>query len=91
MENNFSKTAFVVLLDEGLYNIRRFSPISEIDFCGHATLASAFVLFKQTPERKHLVFLSLAAGTLTVNIKSNGVIQMDFPNTKSEKMFSIPF
>ena len=44
-ENNLSETAFVVSSSSGVFEIRWFSPIKEIDFCGHATLASAFVIF----------------------------------------------
>ena len=43
-ENNFSETAFAVK-EESLYHLRWFTPKSEIDFCGHATLATSFVLF----------------------------------------------
>jgi PhzF family phenazine biosynthesis protein len=46
-ENNLSETAFVKRLDAQSFKIRWFSPITEIDFCGHATLASAFVIFKE--------------------------------------------
>jgi PhzF family phenazine biosynthesis protein len=46
-ENNLSETAFARKNSEGKYEIRWFSPITEIDFCGHATLATAFVLFKE--------------------------------------------
>lgn len=43
-ENNFSETAFAVK-EGGLYHLRWFTPAAEIDFCGHATLGTAFVLF----------------------------------------------
>ena len=43
MENNLSETAFIVKEDEG-YHLRWFTPGSEIELCGHATLASAFVI-----------------------------------------------
>jgi len=90
MENNLSETAFVMPSDEGVFQIRWFSPITEIDFCGHATLASAFVLFSQFPDNKHLVFSAVAVGKLTVNKMPDGVMQMDFPNRKPEKVLSIP-
>ncbi len=44
-ENNLSETAFFVRNAEGSYEIRWFSPLAEIDFCGHATLASAYADF----------------------------------------------
>ena len=43
-ENNFSETAFAVK-EGSLYHLRWFTPEAEIDFCGHATLATSFVLF----------------------------------------------
>ena len=44
-ENNLSETAFI-REDNGIYHIRWFAPLCEIDLCGHATLASAFIFFK---------------------------------------------
>ncbi len=45
-ENNLAETAFVRIIDDENYEIRWFTPTTEVDFCGHATLASSFVLFK---------------------------------------------
>lgn len=89
-ENNLSETAFLVMSKPDTYQIRWFSPITEIAFCGHATLASAFVLFKKTIEIKAITFLAKAVGELTVIINDSGKIQMDFPNTQPEKVDSIP-
>jgi PhzF family phenazine biosynthesis protein len=90
MENNLSETAFVLPSDEGLFQIRWFSPISEIEFCGHATLASAFVLFNQFPDKRHLVFSATTVGKLTARKTPDGVMQMDFPSSKPEKVLTIP-
>ena len=89
-ENNLSETAFIVTDDKGIYHIRWFSPLTEIDFCGHATLASAFVLFKKNPKVTSIQFSAKAVGTLTVKQTDNGKIQMDFPNTKPDKVENIP-
>ena len=89
-ENNLSETAFIVLDDKGTYHIRWFSPFTEIDFCGHATLASAFLLFKKTPTLTSIKFSATAVGILTVEQTDDGKIQMDFPNTKPEKVTDIP-
>ena len=89
-ENNLPETAFVVPDDKGVYHIRWFSPLTEIDFCGHATLASAFVLFKKNPNVTFIQFCAKAVGVLTVKQTDNGKIQMDFPNTKPEKVEDIP-
>ena len=102
MENNLSETAFLVAdkldslsskahLDKIVsYHIRWFSPLTEIAFCGHATLASAFVLFKKNPNLNIIKFLAKAVGTLTVIQTDSGLIQMDFPNTKPVKVGTIP-
>lgn len=89
-ENNLSETAFVVLVDASTYQIRWFSPLTEIAFCGHATLASAFVLFNRSPALACLTFTAKAVGELTVKKTESGKIQMDFPNTHPEKIEIIP-
>ena len=77
-ENNLSETAFLLKLADDHYQIRWFSPVTEIDFCGHATLAAAFVLFSQT-DSTELRFSTLAVGDLTVSKQKDDWIQMDFP------------
>ncbi|WP_201560929.1 PhzF family phenazine biosynthesis protein [Psychrobacter sp. NC44] len=89
-ENNLSETAFMVLDDKGIYHIRWFSPLTEIAFCGHATLASAFVLFNKNPSIETIKFSAKAVGVLTIVQTDDGKIQMDFPNTKPEKVDNIP-
>jgi len=89
-ENNLSETAFLVKYDIHSYEIRWFSPITEIAFCGHATLASAFVLFEKLPDAQVIKFSAKAVGELSVIKTKPGHIQMDFPNTKPEKVGSIP-
>lgn len=89
-ENNLSETAFMVKSADGRYGIRWFSPLTEIDFCGHATLASAFVLFSQLPNSKQLVFIADAVGELTITKKSANEIEMVFPNQKPENLTTIP-
>ena len=89
-ENNLSETAFIVADENGIYHIRWFSPSTEIDFCGHATLASAFVLFKKNPNLASIKFSAKAVGVLTIVQTDEGKIQMDFPNTKPDKVDSIP-
>lgn len=89
-ENNLSETAFLVKSAPNTYDIRWFSPITEIAFCGHATLASAFVLFSKNNELSSVVFSTKTVGTLLVTKKEEGRIQMDFPNTKPKKISAIP-
>lgn len=89
-ENNLSETAFLVRDKTDTYQIRWFSPLTEIAFCGHATLASAFVIFTKNPEKRTIHFSAEAVGTLSVVKTDSGSIQMDFPNTNPEKVENIP-
>lgn len=89
-ENNLSETAFLVLNEANVYHIRWFSPLTEISFCGHATLASAFVLFDKNSELKTITFFAKAVGEFTVIKTPEGKIQMNFPNTKPKKLDVLP-
>ena len=88
-ENNLSETAFYIARD-AVFEIRWFSPISEIDFCGHATLASAFVIFNLEPKRNEIVFETLKVGDLTIKRGKEGLLEMDFPNQAPELVIEIP-
>ena len=77
-ENNLSETAFVVANGND-YGIRWFTPRVEIDLCGHATLASAFVLHKfAAPERSEFRLHS-QSGLLKVSAANDGLYVLDFP------------
>ena len=77
-ENNLSETAFAVR-EGGGYRLRWFTPGGEIDLCGHATLATAFVLLNfYEPESERVVF-STMSGELTVT-RRGGLYEMDFPS-----------
>lgn len=77
-ENNLSETAFFVASDKG-YHIRWFTPVHEVELCGHATLASAYVLFELLDyDGDRLVFDS-RSGPLTV-YRENDWLSMDFPS-----------
>ncbi|RUO59007.1 PhzF family phenazine biosynthesis protein [Pseudidiomarina insulisalsae] len=89
-ENNLSETAFLVPQEISGYHIRWFSPITEIPFCGHATLASAFVLFDKNPQLNRLDLFAEAVGDFSVSKTDSGQIQMNFPNTKPEKVDTTP-
>jgi PhzF family phenazine biosynthesis protein len=90
IENNLSETAFAKKCDDSNYEIRWFSPITEIDFCGHATLATAFVLFEENTLLKEVTFIAKAVGSLKVSQLDNGYIKMIFPNRKPQKVDNIP-
>ncbi len=77
MENNLSETAFIVKEEQG-YHLRWFTPGAEVELCGHATLASSFVILNYyEPESKEVRFNTLS-GVLTVTRKGD-LYEMDFP------------
>lgn len=78
MENNLSETAFFVAEDDG-FRLRWFTPTEEVPLCGHATLATAFVMFEcQSYGRDIIKFITRQSGTLTVK-REGGMIAMNFP------------
>jgi PhzF family phenazine biosynthesis protein len=78
-ENNLSETAFLVLNDDG-FDLRWFTPTTEVALCGHATLASAFVLFTcRDWADEEICFRTRKSGQLIVG-KRNGLLEMDFPS-----------
>src|SRR5712691_6621130 len=78
-ENNLSETAFFVRRGDG-YALRWFTPAVEVDLCGHATLASAHVIFNfLEPERRRVTFETRQAGTLVVT-RQGDELAMDFPS-----------
>ena len=79
MENNLSETAFLVRESSGAYGLRWFAPETEIDLCGHATLASAYVLMNEVRAVSGTVEFHTKSGTLTVS-KNGDVFTMDFPS-----------
>ncbi|WP_153916654.1 PhzF family phenazine biosynthesis protein [Shewanella sp. TC10] len=96
-ENNLSETAFIKPINANHYAIRWFSPITEIDFCGHATLAAAYVLFNQLAYVGEIRFSTDKVGDLIVtqvetadSHTSAKPIQMSFPNLAPEPVSSIP-
>jgi len=83
-ENNLSETAFVVPNGDE-YNLRWFTPALEIDLCGHATLATAFILYRfDRPDAASLVFHTLS-GPLTVG-RDGDLLVMDFPTRSQERV-----
>ncbi|MBV9825700.1 MAG: PhzF family phenazine biosynthesis protein [Alphaproteobacteria bacterium] len=76
--NNLAETAFFVAEGEG-YRLRWFTPTTEVDLCGHATLASAYVVFAfLAPWRRQVTFQTQQAGPLTVS-RAGKQLAMDFP------------
>ncbi len=83
-ENNLSETAFLVKKGK-VYEIRWFTPDLEVALCGHATLASAFVLFEYEGERDNRIsFFSPRSGELSVSKEESGMLTLDFPADRVE-------
>ncbi len=76
-ENNLSETAFLVTVDNG-WQLRWFTPKTEIELCGHATLATAYVLAQQDRSRNEFRFQTLS-GELVVT-RSGDLFTLDFPS-----------
>lgn len=76
-ENNLSETAFFIGGD-GRYRLRWFTPACEVRLCGHATLATAFVLWERLGEPSAAIQFDTLSGRLTA-AKRDSWIQLDFP------------
>lgn len=78
-QHGLSETAFFVPIAGGKYHLRWFTPEREVDLCGHATLASATVLFSQQPDREQICFNS-QSGPLRVSRDEQDRYELDFPS-----------
>lgn len=76
-ENNLSETAYFVKNNKG-YHIRWFTPVHEVDLCGHATLASAYVIFNILGYSENEIAFESKSGVLTVK-RNNDLLEMNFP------------
>jgi PhzF family phenazine biosynthesis protein len=86
-ENNLAETAFIVQKDHR-FEIRWFTPSVEVDLCGHATLAAAFVLFNCLDyKEKEIIFYSMHSGELKVKAQ-NDFLFLDFPSDTLSKIDS---
>ena len=82
-ENNVAETAFFVKTGAGAYDLRWFAPSREVDLCGHATLASAWILFNKTDTALNEVRFATRSGELVVTRGSEGNL-MSLPSADSE-------
>jgi PhzF family phenazine biosynthesis protein len=84
-EMNLSETAFLLRREDG-FDLRWFTPLTEVDLCGHATLASAHVLWQEGwLEREKLARFHTRSGLLTAKFK-DGWIEMNFPAQAPEEV-----
>ncbi|NNM59895.1 MAG: PhzF family phenazine biosynthesis protein [Legionellales bacterium] len=80
-EMNLSETAFVKCLDTDYFHIRWFTPTTEVKLCGHATLASAQILFTEQLTQSNTIRFDSLSGVLNVTQDAAGLI-LDFPLQK---------
>jgi len=87
-ENNLSETAFFVAAAEG-FDLRWFTPTTELDLCGHATLAAAHVLFEHMGFTGETVRFKTLSGLLTVK-RAGDLLALDFPARTGEPAAAPP-
>lgn len=88
-ENNLSETAFFVPEGEG-FHIRWFTPTTEVKLCGHATLASAHILFTELGYDKGEILFHSLSGALKISRVAENTIQLDFPANKPTPLTDVP-
>ena len=85
LENNLSETAFFIKLSDHEYDLRWFTPAYEVNLCGHATLASAHVLFKHLNYEHPSILFHTRSGVLTVE-QVEGKYKMNFPSDEIRRL-----
>lgn len=88
-ENNLSETAFFVPSGDHQYDIRWFTPEFEIDLCGHATLASAYIIFNEIDTSLDQVNFNSKSGLLQVKRKGH-LIELNFPSRPPKPVADVP-
>jgi PhzF family phenazine biosynthesis protein len=83
-QNNLSETAYIVPQGND-YAIRWFTPAVEVDLCGHATLASAFILFEHLNYKRNQIIFQSKSGPLQVT-KNGDKITLNFPVNEPERI-----
>lgn len=78
-ENNLAETAFFVKTAPGRYALRWFTPVGEVELCGHATLASAWLIFEKIAPELNAAEFQTRSGALTVTRGKNGWHTMSLP------------
>src|SRR5581483_8357209 len=89
-ENNLSETVFFVKNDDH-FDIRWFTPAVEVKLCGHATLASAHIMYTELGYTGDEIIFDSLSGILKVKRTNNGKIQLDFPASPPEPLDKIPY
>lgn len=90
-ENNQAETAFLIrTADPGRFGLRWFTPALEVPLCGHATLASAHVLFAELGVEAAQIIFETRSGPLVVGRLDGGGYEMDFPAQPPQRIASPP-
>jgi len=89
MQNNLSETAFIIPQEDD-FAVRWFTPAVEVALCGHATLASAHVLYDHLVYKKDKISFHSKSGLLHVSKKDDGRLTLDFPADSVEKTALVP-
>ena len=84
LENNLSETAFFVSTDNG-FHLRWFTPTVEVDLCGHATLATSWVIYNELGYDQDSIQFDSLSGELIVKRSADG-FTLDFPVWNHEKI-----
>lgn len=80
-ENGLAETAFLVHAGPAAFHLRWFTPTIEVDLCGHATLASAHVLWRERGETAERIGFETRGGALSATRLDDGRMELDFPAT----------
>lgn len=88
-ENNLSETAYLIKRRSGHYDLRWFTPGGEVDLCGHATLASAFIIFSELESHIDKIVFNSKSGELLVR-RNEDLIILNFPSRKPVPVSEVP-
>ncbi len=89
LENNLSETAFLVPRGDGEFDLRWMTPTVEVDLCGHATLAPAYVLFSEREFAGESICFHTKAGALGAR-REGELIMLDFPAWPAQPSGNVP-
>jgi len=84
MEHQLAETAFFVPSGSA-YELRWFSPETEVDLCGHATLAAAHVLYNELGVQRELLQFYTRSGTLTVQQTDDGLMTVSYTHLRAHE------
>ncbi len=89
-ENNVSETSFAKKVDQFHYEIKWFSPVKEVQFCGYGTLATSFIIFRNNPDLAEITFHVAGLGEFYIQYLQDGFISMNLPVQIPEPLVEIP-